>query len=112
MHLEKEIAVEIETFEDSFSVDIDWDASDIILRPREYVDYWRIFLWDRAFKHYLGDNPDNVFAKGDNLLEFEEGLLLSSVSSICNAFILNFGISHFFHFLLIHMDFLPCYFDM
>ena len=75
MQLEKEVAVEIETFEDCLSVDIDWDASDIILRPREYVDHWRIFLWDKAFISYLGDNPDVVFAKGDNLLEFEEGAL-------------------------------------
>ena len=75
MQLEKEVAVEYETFEGSLSVDIDWDASDIILRPREYVDHWRILLWDRAFKPYLGDNPDIVFAKGDNLLEFEEGAL-------------------------------------
>ena len=72
MQLEKEVAVEIEAFEDSLSVDIDWDASDTILRPREYVDHWRILLWDKAFKPYLGDNHDIVFAKGDNLLEFEE----------------------------------------
>ena len=73
MQLEKEVAVEIETLEESLSVDIDWDASETILRPREYVDHWRIVLWDKAFNPYLGDKPDIPFAKGDNLLEFEEG---------------------------------------
>ena len=73
--MEKEVAVEIETLEESLSVDIDWDASETILRPREYVDHWRIILWDKAFKPYLGDKPNIGFAKGDNLLEFEEGSL-------------------------------------
>ena len=75
MQLEKEVAVEIETLEESLSVDIDWDASETILRPREYVDHWRIVLWDQAFNIYLGDKPNILFAKGDNLLEFEEGAL-------------------------------------
>jgi len=73
--LEKEVAVEIETLEKSLSVDIDWDASETIMRLREYVDHWRIVLWNNAFKPYLGDKPDIAFAKGDNLLEFEEGAL-------------------------------------
>jgi hypothetical protein len=73
--LEKEVAVEIETLEESLSVDIDWDASETILRPREYVDHWRIVLWDKAFKPYLGDKPDIAFAKDVNLLELEEGAL-------------------------------------
>ena len=75
MQLEKKVAVEIETLEESLSIDIDWDASETILRPREYVDHWRIVLWDKAFNPYLGDKPDIPFAKGDNLLEFEEGAL-------------------------------------
>ena len=56
-------------------MDIDWDASETILRPREYVDHWRILFWDKAFKSYLGNNPNIVFVKSDNLLEFEEGAL-------------------------------------
>ena len=75
MQLEKEVSVEIETFKESLKVDIDWDTFETILRPREYIDHWRIVLWDRAFKPYLGDKPDIPFAKGDNLLEFEEGAL-------------------------------------
>ena len=44
MQLEKEISVEIETFEENLSVNIDWDASETILHPHEYVDHWRIVL--------------------------------------------------------------------
>jgi hypothetical protein len=75
LQLEKEVAIEIETLEESLSVDIDWDTSETIMRPCEYVEHWRIVLWDKAFKLYLGDKPDIAFAKGDNLLEFEEGAL-------------------------------------
>ena len=75
MQLEKEVSVEIKTFEESLSIDIDWDTSKTISCPREYIDHWRIVLWDRAFKPYLGDKPDIPFAKGDNLLKFEEGAL-------------------------------------
>jgi len=75
MQLETEVSIQIDTFQENLGVDIDWDASETILRPREYVDHWRIVLWDRAFQPYLGDNPDTAFAKGDNLSEFEEGAL-------------------------------------
>ena len=50
MQLEREASNQIDTFEENLVVDIDWDASEIILRPHEYVDHWRIVLWDRAFK--------------------------------------------------------------
>jgi hypothetical protein len=76
MQLKKEVAVEIKTFKESLSVDIDWHASKTILRPHEYVDQWRIVLWDRAIKPYLGDKPNIPFAKCDNFLEFEEGVLV------------------------------------
>ena len=112
MQLKNEVAVEFEAFEDSLSVDIDWDKSDTILRSREYVDHWLILVWDRAFKPYLGDNPDIVFVKGDNLLEFVEGLLLSNSCPIGNAFILHLGTSPSSHFLLIFIDLLHCCFVM
>ena len=73
--MEKEVSVQIEIFQDNLTVDIDWDTPETILRPREYVDHWRILLWNKAFKPYLGDKPHIPFAKGDNLLEFEEGAL-------------------------------------
>jgi hypothetical protein len=75
MQLKREVWVHIENFEDSLSVDIDWGAFETILRPCEYVDHWKIVLWDGVFKPYLGDMPDIVFIKGDNFLEFEEGAL-------------------------------------
>jgi hypothetical protein len=75
LQLEKEILVEIETFEGSLSVDIDWDASETFMRPRKYINHWWIVLWDRAFKPHFGDKPDIPFAKGDKLLELKEGAL-------------------------------------
>ena len=73
--LEKKIWVQFETFHDNLTVDIDWDALQTILRPREYVDHRKILLWERAFKIYLSNKPNIPFAKSDNLLAFEEDAL-------------------------------------
>jgi hypothetical protein len=35
MQLEKEVSVQIETFKKNLTVNIDWDASETILRPRD-----------------------------------------------------------------------------
>jgi hypothetical protein len=73
--LEQDVSLEIDSFENTLTVDIDWDATETILRPSEYVEHWRISLWNKAFKRYVGESADIKFCKGDKLLEFEEGPL-------------------------------------
>ena len=70
--MEKGVEAEIASFENELSVDIDWISTEI-LNPSNYVEHWRLNLWDKAFRVYFEDKGDLVFSKGLDLLEFEEG---------------------------------------
>jgi len=73
--LEKAVEAEMLVFERAFPIDIDWEASQVILRPAEYVEHWRLLLWERAFLVYFRDDGDMKFSKGFDIMEFEEGPL-------------------------------------
>ncbi len=61
---------EFVSMESSFARPIDWDVSMGVLRPVEFVDRWRIFLLDTAFKQFFDDNADPRFFKASNLNKF------------------------------------------
>ena len=71
--MEKGVEAEIASFENEASVEIDWGSTKDILQPANYVEHWRLILWDKAFLVYFDDKGDLKFVKGLNLLEFEEG---------------------------------------
>lgn len=71
--MEKGVEAEIASFENEADVDIDWGSSEDILQPANYVEHWRLILWDKAFLVYFDDKGDLKFVKGLDLLEFEEG---------------------------------------
>jgi len=73
--LEKAVEAEISAFQTAFPITIDWEATNNILHPAEYVEHWRRILWDRAFRVYFDDKSDIKFSKGINIMEFEEGPL-------------------------------------
>jgi len=70
--LEKGVEAEIASFENECSIDIDWNSAEI-LQPSNYVEHWRLNLWDKAFRVYFDDKCDFKFVKGLDLYEFEEG---------------------------------------
>ena len=70
--MEKGVEAEIASFENELSVDIDWTCADI-LHPSNYVEHWRVILWDKAFRVYFDNKGDLKFSKGLDLLEFDEG---------------------------------------
>jgi hypothetical protein len=70
--LEKGVEAEIASFENECSVDIDWISADI-LQPSNYVEHWRLILWDKAFRVYFDDKGELKFVKGLDLMEFVEG---------------------------------------
>ena len=70
--MEKGVEAEITSFENECSVDIDWISTEI-LQPSNYVEHWRLILWDKAFQVYFDDKGDLKFVKGLDLTEFEEG---------------------------------------
>ena len=71
--MEKGVEAEIASIENACSSDIDWESTEDILQPANYVDNWRILLWDKAFRVYFDDKSDLKFVKGLDLMEFDEG---------------------------------------
>ena len=70
--MEKGVEAEIASLENELSVDIDWNSADI-LHPSNYVEHWRLILWEKAFRWYFEDKGELVFTKGLDLLDFDEG---------------------------------------
>ena len=70
--MKRGVEVEIASFENELSVDIDWNSTEI-LHPSNYVEHWRLILWEKAFRVYFEDKGDLIFSKGLDLLEFDEG---------------------------------------
>ena len=68
--MKKGVEAEIASFENKCSVDIDWISTEI-LQPSNYVEHWRLILWDKAFRVYFDDKVDLKFIKG--LTDFKEG---------------------------------------
>jgi hypothetical protein len=46
-----------------------------ILQPSNYVEHWRLILWDKSFQVYFEDKGDLKIVKGLDLMEFDEGSL-------------------------------------
>ena len=51
--LEKGVEAEIASFENECSVDIDWASADDVLQLAQFVEHWRLVLWDKAFRVYF-----------------------------------------------------------
>ena len=71
--MEKGVEAEIASFENECSVDIDWASADHVLQPAQFVEHWRLVLWDKAFRVYFDEKGEFKFTKGLDLFEFEEG---------------------------------------
>ena len=71
--MESTVEAEVKAFENQCPFDIDWDATPGILKPTEYVEHWRVIVWDKAFRVYFDEKAELKFTKGVNILEFEEG---------------------------------------
>ena len=52
---------------------VDWDSPIGILGPKEFVDRWRILLWEKAFLPILSPTQGAKFVKGTDLTTFEAG---------------------------------------
>ena len=70
--LQLEVAVAKE-FEGELQQAINWDASRGILRPKDYIDKWRILLWDMAFLPIFVAKGNLKFTKGTELNKMDDG---------------------------------------
>ena len=71
--MEKGVEAEIASFENVCSVEIDWSSTEDIFQPGDYVEHWRLILWDKAFLVYFDDKGDLKFVKRLDLMDFKEG---------------------------------------
>ena len=46
---------------------VNWEASPGILKPSDYVERWRIMLWEKAFLSFLHPNIKPPFLKSTRL---------------------------------------------
>ena len=70
-YLEKGVEAEIASLENECSIEIDWIFTEI-LQPSNYVEHWRLILWDKAIRVYFDDKDNLKFVKGLDLTVFEE----------------------------------------
>ena len=43
------VEAEIVSFKNECSIDIDWISLEDILQSSNYIEHWRLILWDKAF---------------------------------------------------------------
>ena len=43
------VALDFSKCEAEFQQPVNWNTSEGVLRPKDYIDKWRILLWDQAF---------------------------------------------------------------
>ena len=52
---------------------VDWDSLVGILEPKEFVDRWRILLWEKPFLPFFSPAKGAKFVKGMDLRAFDSG---------------------------------------
>ena len=73
--MEKGVEGEIASFENECSIDIDWVSMQDLFQPADFVEHWRLILWDKVFGVCFDDKDVLKFTKGLDLMEFKEGPL-------------------------------------
>ena len=73
LQLKAAVAEEFVKFEGELQQPISLEASEGILRPKDYIDRWRILLWDRAFLPFFVAKGNLKFTKGIKLRKMDGG---------------------------------------
>ena len=73
LQLEAAVAEEFVKFEGELQQPLSWEASRGILGPKDYIDRWRILLWDRAFLPFFVAKGNLKFIKGTELRKMDDG---------------------------------------
>ena len=64
--LEDKFTTEFEKLCKSGAITVDWNASPGIMRPTDYVEKWRMILWEKAFMLFVHPSVKPPFSKGSN----------------------------------------------
>ena len=73
LQLEAPIAEDFVKFEGELQQAINWDAFGGIMGPKDYIDRWRILLWDRAFLPLFVAKDNLKFTKDIELRKMDGG---------------------------------------
>ena len=73
---------------------VNWNASRGVLQPKDYIDNWRILLWDRAFLPLFAAKASSKFTKGTELKKMDGG------TKIINRYLYRYSSFSFLHFFL------------
>lgn len=60
----------------TLKLNVEWN--DQVLKPAEYVEKWRVILWNRAYGFFLSGNASPKFHKGTDLMKIEGGSMTST----------------------------------
>jgi hypothetical protein len=102
--LEKGVKVGIASFENECSVDIDYGSMEDFLQPANYVEHWRLILWDKTFQVYFDNKGGLKFIISLDLMEFEEDLISINCIAYQSSFELSFSL-YCFRFILFQPPF-------
>ena len=73
MQLKEAVDFEFKKIEAESTRVVDWDSPVRILGPKEFVDRWRILLWEKAFLPFLSLAKGSKFVKETDLRAFDGG---------------------------------------
>ena len=73
LQLEAVVALDFSKCEAEILQPDDWDALKRVLQPKDYIDKWRILLWDRAFLPLFANKASPKFTKGMELRKMDGG---------------------------------------
>ena len=95
MQLEAAVALDFSKCEAEILQPVDWDASEGVLQPKDYIDKWRILLWDRAFLPLFASKASPKFTKGTELRKMDGGtkIINRCLSRYLSEFLLRFFLS-------------------
>jgi len=65
--LEDKFTVEFEKLCNSGALSVDWNSTPGIMHPSDYVEKWRMILWEKAYPIFLHPSVKPAFVKGTNL---------------------------------------------
>ena len=71
--LEAALALDFSKYEARLQQPVNWDALEGVLWPKDYINKWRILLWDRVFLSLFATKASSKFTKGTELRKIDGG---------------------------------------
>lgn len=68
--MEQRLEEEMEELITIQKLNVDWKG---VLKPKEYMETWRVRLWNKAYTSFLASNASPKFHKGTDLMKIAGG---------------------------------------